>query len=487
MEYKLQLSVFIQIRIVMRYILIALLGFTFSIINAQEKKNWTIMHYSVGSNSSEMDLLSDIEEMKRGKISNEYNLITMIDRIEGFSEDSLTLDGNFTDTRLYEINQNSFRRLEGKEFFPELHPTKSYEANMADAEVLKKFIQYTKKYYPANNYMLVLRSHGNGVSMCPDGEDGTTDRIYPAEMTEVLTEQESVNILGLDVCSMAGLENLYQWRPRNHSFYADFVIASSPLSGAWAYDAILKRVSSKSSDPQKTESNFFKGGEEQNLDPKSMTALDFSNLVIEEIYDNQRWSSWGLFDNSKVEKAKVSIDKAAQHLSSEDPEVIIKTIHKTLGYHHNTSDNIEIAHLTSPYLDAYHFWTIISQSDEMSTASKKAAKEVQEAIDELVISSYYGRGYFPDTDDFDNGKSGVYQIIPRGNDIFSQSKRSFWSHCGWFHPDDISNEQNSYGLYDWCINGATRGNNRVENFYELLDHLFDHSNDKKGGVNGYQW
>ena len=62
------------------------------------------MHYSVGSNSSEMDLLSDIEEMKRGKRSNEYNLITLIDRIDGFSDDSLTLDGNFTDTRLYEIN-----------------------------------------------------------------------------------------------------------------------------------------------------------------------------------------------------------------------------------------------------------------------------------------------------------------------------------------------------------------------------------------------
>lgn len=27
---------------------------------------------------------------------------------------------------------------------------------------------------------------------------------------------------------------------------------------------------------------------------------------------------------------------------------------------------------------------------------------------------------------------------------------------------------------------------RVENFYELLDNLFDHTNDKKGGVNGYQ-
>ena len=199
---------------------------------SQTKKNWTIMHYAVGSNSSELDLLSDIDEMKQGKKSNEYNLITLIDRIEGFSDDSLTLDGNFTDTRLYEINYETYKRLDGKEFFPQLNLNRSFEANMAEALTLKKLIQYSKKYYPANNYMLVLRSHGNGIGMCPDAEEGEMDRLYPGEISSVLTNKESVDILGLDVCSMAGLENLYEWRPNNNSFSADYVLASSPLSGA---------------------------------------------------------------------------------------------------------------------------------------------------------------------------------------------------------------------------------------------------------------
>ena len=445
------------------------------------------MHYSVGSNSSEMDLLSDIEEMKRGKRSNEYNLITLIDRIDGFSDDSLTLDGNFTDTRLYEINYETYQRLEGWEFFPELDSDQSFEANMAEATTLKKFVQYCKKYYPAQNYMLVLRSHGNGVGMCPDAEDGKMDRLYPGEISDVLTNEESVDILGLDVCSMAGLENLYEWRPRNTSFSADFVLASAPLSGAWAYDAILNRLSDNENSDLGLDSNFFDGGKELNLNPGNMTPLDFSKMIIEEIYDNQRWSSWGLFDNTKIEKVKTRIDEAARLLAHESRDSLIAIIKNSLGYYHNTSRDIEIAQLTFPYVDAYHFWNQIANNNSFSNETKAKANKVCISIDELVISSYYGQGYLPETNHFLNGKSGVYQIMPRGNSIFSQSGRIFWSHCNWFHPDDKSSDQNSYGQYDWCIDGAIRANEQVDNFFEFLDYLFDESNDESGGVNNYQW
>ena len=471
----------------MRYFLIIVITLFSLSTYSQGKKNWTIMHYSAGSNSSEMDLLSDIAEMKQGKKSSDYNLITLIDRIDGFSNDSLTLDGNFTDTRLYQINHNSFERLEGMEFFPEMRIDKSFEANMGDASTLKKFIQYCKKYYPAKHYLLVLRSHGNGVAMCPDAEGGTMSRIYPAEISKVLTNEESVDLLGLDVCSMSGLENLYEWRPRNNSFSADLILASAPLSGAWPYDAILKRLSDDSSNNAEAETSFFEGNQEGNLNPKTMTPLALSKLIMEEIYDNQRWASWGLFDNSKIEAVKTKIDEASKLLSLENGKLLIAVIHNTIGYHHNTSNNSEIAQLTFPYLDAYHFWVQISNIEEFKTSTRHKAKEVCRFLDELVIYSFYGHGFLPNTDNFTNGKSGVFQIIPQGDKIFSQSKMTFWNHCGWFHPDDKSSDENSYGQYDWCINGANRGNDKVDNFYELLDFLFDESNDDAGGINSYKW
>ncbi len=471
----------------MKYLLISLFSALVSTSCSQETKNWTIMHYAVGANSSESNLLNDVAEMKRGKKSGDYNLILLIDRVEGYSEDSTALDGNFTDTRMYQIEHHSYSRLDGKAFLPEIGVNRSFEANMGDALTLKKFIQYCKKYYPAKHYMLVLRSHGNGVGMCPDAERGNMDRLYPAEITNVLTKNESVDILGLDVCSMAGLENLYQWRPENKTFSSNYVIASAPLSGAWAYDRILERLTVDSSEDVELDENYFDGGKESHLNPAEMNPLDFSKLIFEEIYDNQRWSSWGLFDNSKINELKLKIDEASRSLVNEEKAVINNMIKNTLGYYHNISEDLELAQLTSPYLDSYHFWRQISANEAFANNTRNTAKAVCRLLDDLVIHSYYGQGFLPETSDFVNGISGVYQVIPQGDRLFSQTKHSFWSHCGWFSPDDQSSAQDSYGQYDWCIDGAIKGNAQVDNFFELLDYLFDDTNDETGGVNRYKW
>ena len=449
---------------------LVILNFTHS----QSVKNWTIMHYAAGSNSSERDLMSDVEEMKRGKLSDDYNFVLLIDRIEGFSEDSLTLDGNFNDTRMYEISESDYIRIEGEEFFPSMRMHSSFDANMSDAETLKRFVQFCKIYYPARNYMLILRSHGNGIGMCPDSEHGTRDRIYVAELSDVLDNNESVDILGLDVCSMAGLENLYQWRPGDDHFSADYVIASAPLSGAWAYDEIMSRLTSESEDGS-------------HLDPNVMSARDLSLLFYDEILQNQQWASWGLFDNTVIQELKTAIDEASHYLQTEDDERMLAIIERTLGYYHNTNEDMELAQLSFPYLDAFHFWQLISEEISFSEKVRVLARGVCDLIDDLVVRSYYGRGYLPVTTDFVEGSSGIYQIIPQGKRIFTQSGQSFWSHCRWFHPEDMSSDQSSYGNYDWCRDSAIQGNGMVENFFEYLDHLFDLKNDQSGGVNKYRY
>ncbi len=454
--------------------------------HSQPQNGWTIIYYAVGSNSSEVDLLDDIGEMMKGKTSKGYEVITLIDRTEGHSEDSTTLGENFNDTRLYRLSQDQYEELDGGELLPEMKLNSEFDANMADADVLKRFVQYCKRYFPAKHYMLVLRSHGNGVGMCPDPETGIRDKLYPGEIRDVLSKDESVDILGLDVCSMAGLENLYEWRPGSAGFSADYVIASAPLSAAWAYDDIFERLSVEDHISQ-NDQNYFSEGFERTLNPRNMTPKEFSKLLMEEIYDSQRWASWGLFDNTKIGQVKNAIDDLAKELINENDELIKGVLTEALGYHHNTSNDLEIAQLTFPYVDAYDLFKRISIHKGLSDHTIEKARSVIRTIDELVVYSYYGRGFLPPSASFLEGKSGAYIIFPEGDKTFSQSGSSFWSHTTWYHPDDKNELGNAYGLYDWSSDNAIRGNNKVDNFFEYLDYLFDTSNGNDGGVNGYQW
>jgi clostripain len=453
--------------------------------HAQALNGWTIMHYAVGSNSSESDLLADMDEMIRGKISDGYELITLIDRTEGFSEDSTTLGENFTDTRMYSFNGFRYNELNGSKALPEISTKTSFDGNMGDADLLKRFIQHCKAYYPAEHYMLILRSHGNGVSMCPDAESGTPDRLYPAELRDVLGPNESVDILGLDVCSMAGLENMYQWKPHADKFSADYLIASAPLSGAWAYDEMLQRL--RNGSILKPDSAHFAGGMEDNMDPWTMTPENFTQLVLEELYDNQAWASWGAFDLNHIDSVKDLVDETARFLAKDDKDEVYSIFEESLAYFHNTSNDAEIAKLTFPYLDSYDFFARISGNHNLSDDSRKSAVKACEAIDNLVLYSYYGRGFLPETDRFIDNKSGAYIIAPLGRETYSGSGRSFWSHANWFHPYAQTELEDAYGKYDWCAGNAIAGDNTVSNFFELLDYLFDESNDENGGVNQYQW
>ena len=374
-----------------------------------EKKTWTIIYYAAGGNSSEQDLLSDVDEMMRGKKNDSYNLILLIDRVEGYSNDESTLDGNFTDTRLYSIHPGRYQRLEPLSEAP--------DENMGDAHVLANFIQRAKAD-------------------------------YPAEMTDVLNPEHSVDVLGLDVCSMAGIENLYQWRPRPTHFSADYVMASAPLSGAWAYDFLLERINDASA-----------------VSPEQMTMMLYKNVE-----EHQRWASWAAFDNRQVTRVKKAMDAASLLLASEPMDTLYAQLEKTFGYHHQTSNDEATARLTFPYLDAYDFWRRISECQGLTVESRTAATNVCEALDDLVLDSYYGRGFLPPTDRFVEGRSGAFQILPLGRETYAPSGYSYWSHCSWFSGEARSD--NAYGRYDWCLNGAATDGS-VGNAYQLLERMYE--------------
>ena len=207
---------------------------------------------------------------------------------------------------------------------------------------------------------------------------------------------------------------------------------------------------------------------------------------MEEIYDSQRWASWALFDNRKTEALKNKIDVLAKNLATEDKNVMIEIIEKSLAYYHNTSNNEEIAQLTSPYVDAYDLFMRISTTDWKNSQISALAKAIATNIEAATLASYYGSGYFPDSNRFKNNKNGIAMIVPLGHKTYSGSNRSFWAHNNWYSPSDQSHTPNAFGQYQWCQDNATPDNGEVENWFEYLDYIFD-VKDGKGGVNAYKY
>jgi clostripain len=52
--------------------------------------------------------------------------------------------------------------------------------------------------------------------------------------------------------------------------------------------------------------------------------------------------------------------------------------------------------------------------------------------------------------------------------------------CRWYSPLPVDGV---YGRLSWCRDGATAGNGKVENWFELLDAWFDAAGEP--GTNGY--
>ncbi|AWZ48894.1 clostripain [Clostridiaceae bacterium 14S0207] len=482
------------------------------ILKENKDQKVTILYYCDADNNLEPDLLDDIEEMKRGYNNNpNLNLIALVDRTEGFSNDSHVLGENFEDTRLYKIEHNSVKRLDGGKEFPEITLKSNYEANMGDPQTLKKFIDYGKANYKADKYVLIMANHGGGAKnnkkisrdICQDitNYDGDyPDILYNAEISDCLTEKQSVDLLVFDACLMGTAEVAYQYRPGNGGFSADTMVASSPSvrGSGLQYDTIFSRL--KAGGEVSNEDDATLGGKEQCFDPATVTNEQLGALFIEEQRDsvNKNWEtdqSLSFYDLSKVEKVKKSVDKLSVSLSKENKKQAIEKLRGTgrkAPVMHYFEENQPIYWRVCPYFDLYDLCEQIKDSKDFSNNIKNLATDVMNTVDEMIVYSFGGPKFKGKTS-FKDSKNGLSIFLPDGDKTFysyySPNELTHWSTQTWYNSIDTikAGLKTPYGKLSWCKDGQDPRINKVGNWFELLDSWFDKSNGKDGGVNHYQW
>lgn len=461
-------------------------------------KTWTIMYYGDADCDLESFLMEDLAEMKAGFV-NGYgvNLIVLIDRHPNsgypYSDDSSTFGSDFSDTRLYKITQGSYERLGGGTQFPDISAdgSSTYEANMGDAVTLKNFIQYCKENYPATDYALILSNHGGGTkkksSSLSEDDAGATetvptakeichdvtsnDYLYTAEISDVLTSTDSVQLFGLDACFMSSVEFAFQFRndDSNTGFKAEIIVASAPRLWALGWDYV----------------SIFGNLHRESVDPTYMSPSLFGELIIETQKSSTRFNSGQsltCIDLSKVKTVKVAVELLAKSVQNKKDDMQTLRGNGTTGsvlcYFTKSSST---DWLNYPYFDLYNLAVAVNSSSSFDVTIKNNASAVMAAVDEMVLYSFGNSAY----SGFVAGKSGVHIFFPDGDSTSGTTPNIHWSYQKWYNA--ITPSSGGYGKLAWCINGATATTDNVGNWFELLDSWYDTSNEPGGGLNGYQW
>ncbi len=454
---------------------------------ASPPRHWTIVFYGAANNSCEETIMHDIAEMKQGFVDDQgVELIVFVDRVNGFSADKTALGEDFTDSRLYRITHDRAERLDGAPELPEITKSSAFDANTGDAATLRQVVRYAKSHYPAEHYALVFYSHGDGRSMCADDDSGG-DRLFPAEITDVLEERDSVDLMGFDVCSMGGVENMYQWRPGTEDFHANAVVASASVSGPWPYTPILSRL-------RKAPSN----GDARAIDPATLTALAFADLVVEEKHREllamdarsqaqSSFESWAAYDLTKVAELKRAIDALAVELGRGDFKDVVEGVRGSgdgpLSMNYMMPG--EPGWLRMPYFDVYELAQRLARDAKLPESIRACAKVVAQSTDGVVARSF-GLALYTG---FETSKHGLFLVFPDGDvreEVFGIAGRA-WRQFNWYGPNDAGPAGTSYGRSAFCRDGAIASNGKIENWFELLDLWFDEPYDTDGGVNGYSW
>lgn len=447
--------------------------------DAPKQAEWTILFYGAADNSCEDTIVDDVADMAEGFVDGQgVKLLVMLDRSPSHSAKPV-FGEDFSGTRLYDVRHGGATRLKGGEEWPAIQGHDSDEVDVGDARTLASFVRFGKAHFPARRYALVFYSHGNGKAMC--GDDASSgNELFPAEISGELEERDSVDLLVFDVCSMAGIENAYEWRRREGSFGADALVASASVSGPLPYTPILRRL--KAGGGASTAADTTEGGVERDLDPARTDALTLARMILEEKRDDvvdrgpefaarRSFESWIVLDLARAADAKTAIDRWAAGLATDEAEERLTHLRGRRGgelaMHYMPRG--EDTWATMPFFDLYE----IARRDRDAAADpaeEARAKAVVDATDALVSASFGLADYAG----FEEGRHGLWLLFPDGDgeERIGGKTRPQWQAFSWYSGDDVSSVEGAYGRYAWCRDGRASRAGEVGNWHQRLEAWF---------------
>ncbi|MFW5709119.1 MAG: clostripain-related cysteine peptidase [Chloroflexota bacterium] len=226
----------------------------------RERTTWTVLAYYGGDTNLEDGIIQDMNEFEIAGRSEDVRIIVLLDRSPEYD----TSNGDWTTARIFEIGPETLdsgdhRTSDNPEgnYPPTLdtpHITDLGSIDTGDGEVFAQFLIWGIRYFPADNYVISLASHGAGwEGLITDYTAGTI--LSPLEMQQALelarTEAgvEKFAFLINDACLMSSVEYYDTVAP-----FFDYALASPEIIVNPAHDMTVftNELKSSASDPDFT-------------------------------------------------------------------------------------------------------------------------------------------------------------------------------------------------------------------------------------------
>ena len=173
---------------------------------------WTIMIYIDRDNDLESMVIKDFNELEMVGSTDDMRIVVEIDRWDGFcynkyerTGDDDTSNGNWTDTRRYYVTKDSDPEIIHSQIWAYLG-----EKNMGDPQTLQDFIDWSKYYFPADHYLLILEDHGH---VLPPAEENIWNTGVCWDWTSNQTRQERLSPSELKTIDFDGSGTKFLFTP----------------------------------------------------------------------------------------------------------------------------------------------------------------------------------------------------------------------------------------------------------------------------------
>lgn len=165
-----------------------------------EKAQWTVMMYLCGTDLETEGAMATYNLMELAKTApnNQVNVVFQTGGTKQWhTDESLGLAIDETKLQRYQFDQEGYKLVDEQPL-----------ANMASAETLTEFIQWSAETFPAEKYLLVMWDHGGGSLYGLIQDELHRRAIMPLDQLEIALKDSGVALEAvlLDTCLMATLE-----------------------------------------------------------------------------------------------------------------------------------------------------------------------------------------------------------------------------------------------------------------------------------------